>query len=163
MRPGSLTLEALAWLRAIGAALVHLGPDGALLVHSVPFGYDGHPIRRAQALAATTPETMRGLTIPRPVHATSISHLGKEVIVDPSDTSEDLTAEELNATQPVIYRSEREKLDALRTLIKAFGISRVARTARVSRSQIKAFVNQGKTPFASTIAKIDAALKTLGA
>jgi hypothetical protein len=53
-KSGSLTLEALAWLRAIGAALVHLGPDGALLAHSVPFGYDGHPIRRAQALAATT-------------------------------------------------------------------------------------------------------------
>ncbi|MHB8355524.1 MAG: CRISPR-associated endonuclease Cas1 [Vulcanimicrobiaceae bacterium] len=42
------------WLRAIGAALVHLGPDGALLTHSVPFGYDGHPIRRAQALATAT-------------------------------------------------------------------------------------------------------------
>ena len=53
-KTGSLTLEALAWLRAIGAALVHLGPDGTLLAHSVPFGYDGHPIRRAQALAATT-------------------------------------------------------------------------------------------------------------
>ena len=53
-KTGSLTLEALAWLRAIAAALVHLGPDGALLAHSVPFGYDGHPIRRAQALAVTT-------------------------------------------------------------------------------------------------------------
>jgi CRISPR-associated endonuclease Cas1 len=53
-KTGSLTLEALSWLRAIGAALVHLGPDGSLLAHSVPFGYDGHPIRRAQALAATT-------------------------------------------------------------------------------------------------------------
>ena len=53
-KTGSLTLEALAWLRAIGAALVHLGPDGALLTHSVPFGYDGHPIRRAQALATAT-------------------------------------------------------------------------------------------------------------
>ncbi len=53
-KTGSLTLEALSWLRAIGAALVHLGPDGALLAHSVPFGYDGHPIRRAQALAIAT-------------------------------------------------------------------------------------------------------------
>ena len=56
-KTGSLTLEALAWLRAIGAALVHLGPDGTLLAHSVPFGYDGHPIRRAQALAATPGST----------------------------------------------------------------------------------------------------------
>src|ERR1700688_1249827 len=53
-KTASLTLEALAWLRAIGAALVHLAPDGALLAHSVPFGYDGHPIRRAQALATIT-------------------------------------------------------------------------------------------------------------
>lgn len=53
-KTGTLTLEALAWLRAIGAALVHLGPDGALLTHSVPYGYDGQPIRRAQALAIGT-------------------------------------------------------------------------------------------------------------
>lgn len=53
-KTGSLTLEALAWLRAIGAALVHISPDGALLTDSVPFGYDGLPIRRAQALAIVT-------------------------------------------------------------------------------------------------------------
>jgi CRISPR-associated endonuclease Cas1 len=52
-KTGSVTLEALAWLRAIGAALVHLAPDGAVLTHSVPVGYQGHPIRRAQALAVT--------------------------------------------------------------------------------------------------------------
>ena len=50
---GYVTLEALAWLRAIGAALVQIGRDGEVLAHSVPFGYDGHPIRRAQALAVT--------------------------------------------------------------------------------------------------------------
>ena len=49
----SITLEALEWLRAIGAALVQIGRDGQVLAHSVPFGYDGHPIRRAQALAVT--------------------------------------------------------------------------------------------------------------
>jgi CRISPR-associated endonuclease Cas1 len=53
-KTGALTLESLAWLRAIGAALVHLAPDGAVLTHSVPVGYQGHPIRRAQALAVTT-------------------------------------------------------------------------------------------------------------
>ena len=52
-KAGSVTLEALAWLRAIGAALVQIGRDGEVLAHSVPFGYDGHPIRRAQALAVT--------------------------------------------------------------------------------------------------------------
>ncbi len=50
---GFVTLEALAWLRAIGAALVQIGRDGEVLAHSVPYGYDGHPIRRAQALAVT--------------------------------------------------------------------------------------------------------------
>jgi CRISPR-associated endonuclease Cas1 len=50
---GFVTLDALAWLRAIGAAMVQIGRDGEVLAHSVPFGYDGHPIRRAQALAVT--------------------------------------------------------------------------------------------------------------
>ena len=50
---GCVTLEALAWLRAIGVALVQIGRDGEVLAHSVPYGYDGHPIRRAQALAVT--------------------------------------------------------------------------------------------------------------
>src|SRR6202035_171861 len=45
-KAGSVTLEALAWLRAIGAAFVQIGSDGSVLAHSVPFGYEGHPIRR---------------------------------------------------------------------------------------------------------------------
>lgn len=49
-KTGTLTLESLAWLRAIGAALVHLSPDGQVLTHSVPFGYEGL-VRRSQALA----------------------------------------------------------------------------------------------------------------
>ncbi|MFY9663241.1 MAG: CRISPR-associated endonuclease Cas1, partial [Candidatus Cybelea sp.] len=32
---------------------MQIGRDGEALAHSVPFGYDGHPIRRAQALAVT--------------------------------------------------------------------------------------------------------------
>ena len=32
---------------------MQIGRDGEVLAHSVPFGYDGHPIRRAQALAVT--------------------------------------------------------------------------------------------------------------
>jgi CRISPR-associated endonuclease Cas1 len=53
-KSGTLTLEALAWLRAIGATLIQLNPNGDVLAHSVPFGYDGQPIRRAQALAVAT-------------------------------------------------------------------------------------------------------------
>lgn len=68
-KEGSVTLEALAWLRAIGAALVQIGRDGEVLAHSVPFGYDGHPIRRAQALAVTNG---LDLTIARELIATKL-------------------------------------------------------------------------------------------
>jgi hypothetical protein len=53
-----------------------------------------------------TLRTMRGLTIPRPVHVKSIAHMGKEVIAHPADTPEDLTAEQLNATD-LPYLSRR--------------------------------------------------------
>jgi CRISPR-associated endonuclease Cas1 len=52
-KTGSITLESLAWLRAVGAAFLQIGSVGALLAHTIPFGYDGLPIRRAQALAET--------------------------------------------------------------------------------------------------------------
>ncbi len=32
---------------------MQIGRDGEVLAHSAPYGYDGHPIRRAQALAVT--------------------------------------------------------------------------------------------------------------
>ena len=53
-KTGTLTLESLAWIRAVGAGLIHLSGDGDVLTHSVPYGYDGHPIRRAQAMAIAT-------------------------------------------------------------------------------------------------------------
>lgn len=101
---------------------------------------------------------MRGLTIPRPVHVTSIEHMGKEVIVDPTDTPEELTAEQLYATDPVTYRDTNKMYDGLRARIRAAGTSRVAREDKVSRSVVKAFVNQGTTPHSSTIAELEAAL-----
>lgn len=76
---------------------------------------------------------MRGLTIPRPVHVASIEHMGKEVIVDPTDTPEELTAEQLSATDPVIYRDAHKTYDALRARVRAAAISRAAREAQVSR------------------------------
>ena len=87
-----------------------------------------------------------------------ISHLGKEVIVDPTDTPEELTAEQLSATDPVIYRDESKTLDPLRARIRAAGISNVTRTAGMSRSQVKAIVNRGAQPQPSTLARIEAAL-----
>jgi len=114
--------------------------------------------------AEPSPETMRGLTIPRPVHATSILHLGKEVIVDPTDTSDDLTAEVLNATEPVIYCDERESIEDLRARVRAAGVKRVARAATgVSLSTIHRFVNHATKLHPSKLAKIEAALVALGA
>ncbi|MGA8533018.1 MAG: hypothetical protein WB615_02785 [Candidatus Tumulicola sp.] len=43
--------------------------------------------------AEPTREMTLGLTVPRPVHVKSIHHMGKEVIADPTDTAEALTAE----------------------------------------------------------------------
>jgi hypothetical protein len=113
--------------------------------------------------AEPTPETMRGLTIPRPVHVTSVEHIGKEVIVDPTDIPEELTAEQLSETEVLVYRDERKTLEAWRGRIGVFGVSNVSRTAKVHRSTIKAFVNQGSIPQLKTIAKIEAALQRLGA
>lgn len=104
------------------------------------------------------PQNMRGLTMPRPVRVESVTHVGKEIIVDPTDTAEDLTAEELAVTAQVEYHDVGAFQDALRARIKAAGISRVAKVSGVSRSTVQAFVNRGGRPHSSTIAKLLAAL-----
>lgn len=68
----------------------------------------------------------------------------------------------LSATDVLAYHDTAETLDALRAWIRAAGISIVAREARVSRSVVKAFVNQGTAPHGPTLAKIKAALERLG-
>ncbi len=125
-----------------------------------------HAVELKRVLADGTEPApgMRGLTIPRPVHVTSIDsveHMGKEIIVDPTATPEEITAEQLSETDPVIYRDARAVHNALRTRIRAKGISVVARRAKLSRATLKAFVNQGAVPHQATAAKIEAALNTL--
>ncbi|MGA7353804.1 MAG: hypothetical protein WBW76_00090 [Candidatus Cybelea sp.] len=61
----------------------------------------------------------------------------------------------------MIYRDTRKSYDMLRAQIRAAGVSSVAREARVSRSVVKTFVNQGTTPHPSTIAKLEGALQRL--
>lgn len=56
-----------------------------------------------------------------------------------------------------IYREARALYDGLRGRIRAGGISMIAREAKVSRSVVKAFVNQGTVPRRQTIAKLEAA------
>lgn len=89
--------------------------------------------------------------------------MGKEVIVDPTDAAEDLTAEQLYATDPLIYREEHEELDTLRAEVRAIGVNAVAREAHVSRSRVQAFVNDGTKPHAETLAKIKPAVNALRA
>jgi CRISPR-associated endonuclease Cas1 len=57
---GSVSLEALRWLADLGIAFVHLDRDGRLLTHSAGVELDEPRLRRAQALALTSPA---GLTI----------------------------------------------------------------------------------------------------
>src|SRR5438067_5832675 len=49
---GSVSLEALCWLRDVGAALVHLNRDGELVATTAPENTDAK-LRRRQALATT--------------------------------------------------------------------------------------------------------------
>jgi hypothetical protein len=104
------------------------------------------------------PGKMRGLTIPLPVHVTSIEHIGKEVIVDPTDTPEGMTAEQLNATDSLVYRDASKMYEKLRAKIRTISISSVARAAKVSRS-VKPSSIQRTAPHRSTIAKIEAAVE----
>jgi CRISPR-associated endonuclease Cas1 len=54
-RSGFISLDALSWLHATKAALVHLDPAGELIATSIAGGPDIAALRRAQALAATGP------------------------------------------------------------------------------------------------------------
>ena len=105
---------------------------------------------------------MRGLTIPRLVRVESKATIGKEVIVDPTDRDEGLTAEQLSATGVIEYRDLDDSLGKLRAEIKAKGLSFVARSSSISRRQIQAIVNQRARPHTSTVEKIEAALGRSG-
>jgi CRISPR-associated endonuclease Cas1 len=48
---GYVTLEALQWVRDVGAALVHIGRDGKLIASSAGYGREDARLRRAQALS----------------------------------------------------------------------------------------------------------------
>ncbi|MDX2059473.1 MAG: CRISPR-associated endonuclease Cas1 [Gemmatimonadales bacterium] len=50
---GSITLDAIKWLDGVGLPLVHLHPDGRVLMVAAPSAAHRPPVRRAQALAGT--------------------------------------------------------------------------------------------------------------
>ncbi len=106
--------------------------------------------------------TMRGLTIPRPVRVEWITAIGKEVIVDPTDTDEGLTAEMLSETNVVEYHDPADRLDRLRAAVRVARVKTVARESGFSPRHLREFLNKKTTPLGPTIAKIEAVLKRLG-
>ena len=88
--------------------------------------------------------------------------IGKEVIVDPTDTDQGLTTEMLSATEVVIYENATEKVEALRAKIRATGVKLVARASGVSRSKLQAILNVGSMPYKAMVATPEAALERLG-
>lgn len=107
------------------------------------------------------PSTMRGLTIARPVRVDSLTSIGKEVIVDPTDSNEGQTAEMLSETSTIEYTDPGEALDALRTRVRRAGIKAVSRESGLSRRHIQEFVNAGTVPQAETIARLENVLELL--
>jgi CRISPR-associated endonuclease Cas1 len=61
---GSITFEALRWLKDVGAGFVQIDADGQLIAASGPPGLDDARLRRAQALA---PSNGVGMTVAREV------------------------------------------------------------------------------------------------
>ncbi len=106
------------------------------------------------------PNTMRGLTIARPVRVESVTSIGKEVIVDPTDSDEGLTAEMLSETSTIEYADPREALDALRARVREAGIKAISRESGLSRRHVQKFVNEGTVPQANTISKLENVLQS---
>jgi DNA-binding phage protein len=116
--------------------------------------------KRLSADGSEQTKTSRSLTTPRPVRVETKKPIGKERPVDPTDTAEGLTFEQIDATKVLVYTDPAERLTELRAEIIAEGIPEfVARNPGMSRSQVYAFVNEGTTPHASTIEKLETALR----
>jgi len=121
---------------------------------------DSFEIKRLYADGSEPGEhTMRGLTIARPVRVESIVLIGKEVVVDPTDTDEGLTAEILSETEVVAYHDPGEHLAQLRAGVKARGVKPVAREAQLDERQVRRFANDGIVPRRSTLYAIAGALQ----
>ncbi|MGA8533204.1 MAG: hypothetical protein WB615_03730 [Candidatus Tumulicola sp.] len=125
---------------------------------------DGFEVKRLCANGNEPGEdTMRGLTIPRPVRVEKIVEIGKEVIVDPTDTDEGLTAEVLSATDALEYVSPDDELKALRARVRVAGIRAVSESASLSRRHVQEFASGQTTPRSGTIKKLERALRKLRA
>lgn len=88
-------------------------------------------IKRLFADGAPLGPNSRGYTIARPVHVSSKTYIGKEVIVDPTDIDEGLTAEMLSTTDTLEYVPKDDELKYLRDRVKRHGVHRAALEAQV--------------------------------
>jgi hypothetical protein len=91
----------------------------------------------------------------------SITRIGKELTADPTDTNEDHTAEMLSAADVLKYIDPRDRFEPLRAAIRKPRIRVVARLSGVSGLQLQAIVNQEAVPNASTINRVESALRAL--
>ena len=86
---GSVTLDAVRWCADLGITVVQVDRDGRPLLVASPPGRDDARVRRAQALAPTTPvgpEIVRHLlTVKLAGHAGNLRHLGQDVAADRLD------------------------------------------------------------------------------
>jgi hypothetical protein len=117
--------------------------------------------KRLKADGNEPSSVMRGVTIARPVRVEKVTHIGKELVVDPTDTAEEQTAEQLNATNVLQYHNEGERREKLRVAIKRIGIAAVSRKSTVSTSHVQAFVNQGSRSSPTTIQKLETAVREM--
>jgi hypothetical protein len=92
-----------------------------------------------------------------------VTPIGKEVIVDRTDTDEGLTAEMLGATEVLEYRDQGGRLDLLRVQITEAreSLAAIAWEARIDRRTLQRCVNQGVTLHQRTIDKLEAAVRRL--
>jgi hypothetical protein len=96
----------------------------------------------------------------RAKRAEHLTPIGKEVIVDPTDTDEGLAAEMLGATEVLEYLDQGVRLDALRARITEAheSLATIAREGKIDRRTLQRFVNQGVTLYESTSDKLEAAV-----
>jgi hypothetical protein len=109
--------------------------------------------------AEPRPNSMRGLTIPRTVRVESVTVIGKEVIVDPTDTDESPTAEMLSVTEVIEYFDPAQTLETLRSQVSEVGIRAVSKRAKLSRRHVQEFVNMRSMPHPKTVAKLEVAIR----
>lgn len=120
---------------------------------------DSFEVKRLLADGTPLGPKSRGFTIPRPVHAESKTPIGKEVIVDPTDTSEMLTAEMLSETQTLVYDWSEDGERALLEAVRAYGIRKMGREAKISRRHLEEAVSGKSRMHDETVAKIRAVLE----